>query len=182
METKKSDRAPQSADKYVVRFPDGMRDRIAEIAKANGRSMNAEIVQRLEWALSMTSAPEHKPNQPDLSGDLPFAMRLDINDLAQKAGVSFHEMVARIFIAGIHPDAPQILYLPIVPGATMQDLRTAMAAAHDFVRPDATLVSEKVAYNVQGIPATGIPSTDAPKGTPAPGAPLATKRTSKKTP
>lgn len=31
-----------------VRLPDGMRDRIAEAAKANNRSMNAEIVARLE--------------------------------------------------------------------------------------------------------------------------------------
>lgn len=38
----------QPQDKYVVRFPDGMRDRIAEAAKAAGRSMNAEIVARLE--------------------------------------------------------------------------------------------------------------------------------------
>lgn len=36
------------ADQFVVRFPDGMRDRIRESAEANGRSMNAEIVQRLE--------------------------------------------------------------------------------------------------------------------------------------
>lgn len=38
----------QTADKYVVRFPEGMRDRIAEAAKANNRSMNAEIVARLD--------------------------------------------------------------------------------------------------------------------------------------
>lgn len=38
------------ADKFMVRFPDGMRDRIAEAAKNNGRSMNAEIVHRLEMS------------------------------------------------------------------------------------------------------------------------------------
>lgn len=42
------DRKPQSADKYIVRFPDGMRDKIAETAKANNRSMNAEIISRME--------------------------------------------------------------------------------------------------------------------------------------
>lgn len=36
------------AEQFVVRFPDGMRDRIAEAAKASGRSMNAEIVSRLQ--------------------------------------------------------------------------------------------------------------------------------------
>lgn len=35
------------ADQFVVRFPDGMRDQIADAAKAAERSMNAEIVHRL---------------------------------------------------------------------------------------------------------------------------------------
>ncbi|MDQ1831951.1 Arc family DNA-binding protein [Massilia scottii] len=35
-------------DRFIVRLPDGMRDAIAAAAKANGRSMNAEIVSRLE--------------------------------------------------------------------------------------------------------------------------------------
>jgi Holliday junction resolvasome RuvABC DNA-binding subunit len=38
----------RTADQFVLRLPDGMRPRIAEAAKANGRSMNAEIVARLE--------------------------------------------------------------------------------------------------------------------------------------
>lgn len=44
-------RIAQGADKYIVRFPDGMRDRIAAEAKAANRSMNAEIVARLEKSL-----------------------------------------------------------------------------------------------------------------------------------
>ena len=35
-------------DQYMVRFPDGMRDRLKAEAEKNGRSMNAEIVARLE--------------------------------------------------------------------------------------------------------------------------------------
>lgn len=46
------------ADKYVVRFPDGMRDKIAEAAKANSRSMNAEIVARLEASFLGGSSEE----------------------------------------------------------------------------------------------------------------------------
>ena len=38
----------RTADQFIVRFPDGMRDRIADAAKQAGRSMNAEIIQRLE--------------------------------------------------------------------------------------------------------------------------------------
>lgn len=36
------------ADKFMLRMPDGLRDRIAQVAKANGRSMNSEIVRTLE--------------------------------------------------------------------------------------------------------------------------------------
>ncbi|RTF27202.1 Arc family DNA-binding protein [Serratia marcescens] len=39
-------------DKFMLRFPDGMRDAIAERAKRNGRSMNAEIVQIIEDAIA----------------------------------------------------------------------------------------------------------------------------------
>ncbi|OEI82498.1 Arc family DNA-binding protein [Brucella sp. BO3] len=41
----------ETADRYIVRFPDGMRDLIAEFAKENNRSMNAEIVSRLDESL-----------------------------------------------------------------------------------------------------------------------------------
>lgn len=56
MEPTKPERAPQLADKYVLRMPDGMRDRITELAKANGRSMNAEIVLILQQALDARAA------------------------------------------------------------------------------------------------------------------------------
>lgn len=36
------------ADKFMLRLPDGLRERIAEVAKENGRSMNSEIVAVLE--------------------------------------------------------------------------------------------------------------------------------------
>ncbi|BAF86865.1 conserved hypothetical protein [Azorhizobium caulinodans ORS 571] len=37
-------------DKIVIRVPDGLRDRIAVAAKANGRSVNSELVALLEEA------------------------------------------------------------------------------------------------------------------------------------
>nr|WP_288954350.1 Arc family DNA-binding protein [uncultured Citrobacter sp.] len=48
----------QMQDKFTVRFPDGLRDAIAERAKRNGRSMNSEIVQILEDALSSETPSE----------------------------------------------------------------------------------------------------------------------------
>jgi predicted DNA-binding protein len=46
-----AERNPQDQDKYVVRFPDGMRDRLKALAAANGRSMNNQIIHMLEFAL-----------------------------------------------------------------------------------------------------------------------------------
>ncbi|MBO1007091.1 Arc family DNA-binding protein [Acidovorax sp. SD340] len=42
------DRTPQDADKYIVRFPEGMRERLKNLAKANNRTLNAEIIARLQ--------------------------------------------------------------------------------------------------------------------------------------
>ncbi|WP_142628090.1 Arc family DNA-binding protein [Rhizobium sp. P007] len=38
-------------DKFMLRFPDGMRDEIKHSAEESGRSMNAEIIQRLKSSL-----------------------------------------------------------------------------------------------------------------------------------
>lgn len=38
------------SDKFMLRFPDGMRDRIKRAAEANNRSMNAEIISTLDDA------------------------------------------------------------------------------------------------------------------------------------
>ncbi|WP_082452399.1 Arc family DNA-binding protein [Franconibacter pulveris] len=46
-----SEKQVRDYDKFMLRFPDGMRDAIALRAKKNGRSMNAEIVQILQDAL-----------------------------------------------------------------------------------------------------------------------------------
>ena len=42
-------------EKVVVRLPDGMRDRLKAEAEANKRSMNAEIVARLEQSFNASS-------------------------------------------------------------------------------------------------------------------------------
>lgn len=41
----------RTADKFVVRLPDGMREQIADVARESHRSMNSEIIARLEQSL-----------------------------------------------------------------------------------------------------------------------------------
>ena len=42
----------RTAEKIVVRLPDGMRDHLAEMAKSNRRSVNAEVVDALHAWIS----------------------------------------------------------------------------------------------------------------------------------
>lgn len=61
----------RTADKFVVRLPDGMRDRIAEVAREQHRSMNSEIIARLENSLKQDGVLAHSDdlnlNSPELS-------------------------------------------------------------------------------------------------------------------
>jgi hypothetical protein len=45
-------------DQFMVRFPDGMRDDIRQSAEISGRSMNAEIIQRLKQSYKEPDADE----------------------------------------------------------------------------------------------------------------------------
>ena len=42
----------EKLDQYMLRFPDGMRDLLRQEAKKNKRSLNAEIIERLEYTLT----------------------------------------------------------------------------------------------------------------------------------
>ncbi len=44
-------------DKFVLGLPEGMRDKVGVAARTNKRTMNAEIVQRLEASFSSTDEP-----------------------------------------------------------------------------------------------------------------------------
>jgi hypothetical protein len=125
-----------------------MRERIAELAKANGRSMNAEIVQRLDWALSLVGQPKVVDSshvQQPIGGALTWLLTTEIKDLADRETVSFDEMFVKIVLAGLRPDAPEVVYLPVFPGATKEDLRTALEATKGVVRPDAEFMVENLA-------------------------------------
>lgn len=63
----------EAADRYIVRFPDGMRDRLKDEALKNGRSLNAEIIKRLQDSLDFDLAGmvlTAVPNGPDSGVDV----------------------------------------------------------------------------------------------------------------
>ncbi len=71
----------RTADKFVVRLPDGLRGRIFDVAARNNRSMNSEIIHRLERSIAVEVELDH---QKDLVRIL--AARLDEMEAAYKAG------------------------------------------------------------------------------------------------
>lgn len=60
--------AAKAAEKFVVRLPPGMRRRIADAARCYRRSMNSEIVARLEQSLDSGVAPFPVPGTPGAPG------------------------------------------------------------------------------------------------------------------
>lgn len=56
-------KAGRGSEQVMIRLPDGMRDTLKEIAADNGRSMNAEIVDRLattlQWPMISISTEMH---------------------------------------------------------------------------------------------------------------------------
>ena len=78
----------QMQDKFIIRFPDGMRERIKAAADANGRTMTAEIVWRLEQSLSSVEA-----RLDDHAKDIGM-----FSDLAYQSYEHGHELGARIMM------------------------------------------------------------------------------------
>ncbi|MBF8791632.1 Arc family DNA-binding protein [Pseudomonas monteilii] len=80
----------RTADKFVVRLPDGMREQVAEVARKNHRSMNSEIIDRLEQSLLSAqfeparNAQLDSVNQEELRSELTRAYRI-IDRLLQNA-------------------------------------------------------------------------------------------------
>ncbi|OUL79966.1 Arc family DNA-binding protein [Paraburkholderia hospita] len=88
-------RSHQTGDKYIVRFPDGMRERIADAAKASGRSMNLEIVKRLQDSFDGTSGTVN--TEELLEGLLPEWLLKTMKEGAAKRKIPlFAEMLLRL--------------------------------------------------------------------------------------
>ncbi|MEH3085446.1 MAG: Arc family DNA-binding protein [Xylophilus ampelinus] len=66
------------ADRYIIRFPEGMRNKILNVAKTNNRSINAEIITRLECTFRNESAA----NDSLAAQLLTTQVQLDLADFA----------------------------------------------------------------------------------------------------
>ena len=78
-------------DKFQLRFPDGMRDRIKQAAEDSGRSMNAEIIHRLEQSLT--------DGTPGTHDELPTAE--EAKKRSAHSRIVLHKAVRKFFIEEI---------------------------------------------------------------------------------
>lgn len=73
----------RSADQFVLRLPEGMRQRIADEAKLNGRSMNAELVSRLQASFELVQPSALPMIQVALdTGDQPISWNEILDTIA----------------------------------------------------------------------------------------------------
>lgn len=109
-------------------LPD-LRQKIEESARANGRSMNAEVSARLE--ASFTEAPASLP-QP-----VQEAIAMEIAD----NGGTEAEALTRLVLAG-QAHGGTFLYATISPNTTFQQFREMLDAGKKIIPPDAVIVME----------------------------------------
>ena len=74
----------QTVEKFVIRLPKGMRSRIADISRRSHRSMNSEIIARLEESMALIESPTSTDVSVDLQ-DQP-ASQPDQSPLTNSAG------------------------------------------------------------------------------------------------
>lgn len=80
--------ANQNDPQYKLRWPSELREKIAESAKAHNRSMNADIIARLEQSLSQSS--------DDKISNLQNAfMRLHAQSVEQNSKISRYEQLLK---------------------------------------------------------------------------------------
>lgn len=113
-----------SADKFIVRLPDGMRDRIAEAARGNNRTMNAEVVARL---------------QDSFESSFPAHIRDEIAGFAEQRGIGFDDAMELLVFAG-SASSSQVLVVHPHPGMSVDDLRRLFDVAREKVSPDARVI------------------------------------------
>lgn len=108
MEEKKQlqDSDSRHADKYIVRFPDGMRERLKREAHANNRTLNAEIIARLQASFT---EPAHGVDRDAAIASSTAEAMLKALDRANEHGKLLLKKVEAIEARLIQPEGASLL-------------------------------------------------------------------------
>ena len=77
----------QTAERFQIRMPEGLRDRIRVAAEENNRSMNAEIIARLEASFDENIVTMSKDDSDLISKALAIAVLKCVDELGA-SGIS----------------------------------------------------------------------------------------------
>ena len=119
----------RTAEQFVIRFPDGMRDKIAETAKANNRSMNAEIVARLQSSFEGAAV-------------FPFAIDQAIEHEQEERGGTRDEALTRLVLAG-QAQGGTVLHVVMPKKVTIKEFGELLRASEKVIPPDANMIVER---------------------------------------
>ena len=79
-----SEAPAKKQDQFIVRLPDGMRNKVKKSAELNNRSMNAEIIAGLEDWLSRNDQNELEANNLRKAEDMIKTERIFIHEWMQE--------------------------------------------------------------------------------------------------
>ena len=119
----------RTAEQFVVRFPDGMRDKITETAKVNNRSMNAEIVARLQSSFEGAAG-------------FPFAIEQAIEHEQEERGGTRDEALTRLVLAG-QAQGGTVLHVVMPKKVTIKEFGELLRASEKVIPPDANMIVER---------------------------------------
>lgn len=110
-----------------LRMPPEVKEQIEAAAKANGRSMNAEIVARLQASFSETEFSQ--------------AINTDVLNYAHANNLTVREALNALVAAALM--SPPIYYVSIEKDASFKDVSTALRQLRAIAPDDASLLAER---------------------------------------
>lgn len=114
-----------------IRLTGELKQSIEQAATSAGRSMNAEIVNRLK------SSFEEKETAP-----LPISIQMAVDDEAEEAGCTPEQALINLVLKG-QSQGGTVLNLRIAPNTTVQQVRDAINAASELIPPNSNLTFER---------------------------------------
>ena len=113
------------------RLPIELSEKLRVAAEANSRSMNAEVVARLEKSFGGA-----EPAMGEVAKDL-------VEEFAAKRKISFSEALDALVFAGSSPNSPGVLYVKAQPGMTIKEMRVVMEEARKVADEDSAILYEQ---------------------------------------
>lgn len=119
----------QKADKFLLRLPDGVRQKVYEAAVANNRTMTKEMALRLQQSF-------------EDQAKLPVPVQEAIRDEMAERGGTEEEALLRLVLAG-QANGGTIFYATISPQTTIKQLTGMLESCKQIIPPDASIIIER---------------------------------------